>query len=402
MRYILKLSIGMLKQGLEKEKILRLIDEKLELDHNYDDGSILGSMCTEPLEFGREVYLKYLSKNLGDPGLFQGTANLEKEIVSELGELFGEKNVIGTLTTGGSEANLIAMRIAKKLRSDIKKPEVVAPISAHISFDKAADLLDIKLRKAKLLENYELDLNHYKNLINENTCGVIGVAGTTSLGLIDPIEKIGDLIEGKNIYFHVDAAFGGFVLPFLKYLKYDIEPWDFSVKAVSSITADPHKMGLGIIPTGGFLVRNSKILQKTGFEIPYLAGGNFKHFHIVGTRPGGTVISFWAIMKHLGLNGYINIVKRCMEKTHFLSKKIAELSGVRLAVQPKMNVVGITTENGDSICKIDEQLRKKNWMLGKFEDFNLIRVVVMPHVKKEHLNLFIEDLKEILKKIGLA
>ena len=402
MKDILILSIGMLKQGLEKEKILRLIDEKLELDHNYDDGSILGSMCTEPLEFGREIYLKYLSKNLGDPGLFQGTANLEKEIVSELGELFGEKDVIGTLTTGGSEANLIAMRIAKKLRPDIKKPEVVAPISAHISFDKAADLLDIKLRKARLLENYELDLNHFKKLINEKTCGVIGVAGTTSLGLIDPIKNIGDLIEGKNIYFHVDAAFGGFVLPFLKYLKYDIEPWDFSINAVSSITADPHKMGLGVIPTGGFLVRNSQILQKTGFEIPYLAGGNFKHFHIVGTRPGGTVISFWAIMKYLGLNGYINIVKRCMEKTHFLSKKIAELSGVRLAVQPIMNVVGITTENGDSICKIDEELRKKNWMLGKFEDFNLIRVVVMPHVKKEHLTLFIEDLKKILKKIGLA
>ncbi len=402
MRDFLKLSVCMLKQGLEKEKILRLIDEKLRLDHNYNDGTILGSMCTEPLDFGREVYLKYLSKNLGDPGLFPGTAKLEKEIVSELGDLFGEKNITGTLTTGGSEANLIAMRIAKKLKPKIDKPEVVASESAHISFDKAADLLDIKLRKARLLDNYEVDLNHYKELINENTCGVIGIAGTTSLGLTDPIEEIADYIKDKNVFFHVDAAFGGFVLPFLKYINYNVEPWDFSVKEVSSITADPHKMGLGLIPTGGFFVRNSQILDKTGFEIPYLAGGNFKHFHIVGTRPGGTVISFWAIMKYLGLDGFISIVKSCMEKTRFLSKEIDELSGVKLAAQPKMNVVGITTENGNSICKIDEELRKKKWMLGKFEDLNLIRVVVMPHVKRDHLTSFIEDLKKILKKIRLA
>jgi tyrosine decarboxylase/aspartate 1-decarboxylase len=392
----------MLRQGLDKEEILRIIDEKLKLDHNYHDGTILGSMCTEPLEFGREVYLKYLSKNLGDPGLFPGTAKLEKAIVSELGELFGEKNIIGTLTTGGSEANLIAMRIAKKLHPKIDKPEVVAPESAHISFDKATDLLDIKLRKARLLDNYELDLDHYKELINENTCGVIGVAGTTSLGLVDPIEEIGNFIKNKNIFFHVDAAFGGFVLPFLKYLNYNIKPWDFSVKEVSSITADPHKMGLGLIPTGGFFVRNSEILEKTGFEIPYLAGGNFKHFHIVGTRPGGTVISFWAIIKYLGLEGFIKIVDRCMENTNFLAKKISEINGVKLAAQPIMNVVGITTENGESICKIDEELRKKRWMLGKFEDLNLIRVVVMPHVKNEHLSFFIEDLKKILKDIRIS
>jgi tyrosine decarboxylase/aspartate 1-decarboxylase len=253
-----------------------------------------------------------------------------------------------------------------------------------------------------LLDNYELDLDHYKELINENTCGVIGVAGTTSLGLVDPIEEIGNFIKNKNIFFHVDAAFGGFVLPFLKYLNYNIKPWDFSVKEVSSITADPHKMGLGLIPTGGFFVRNSEILEKTGFEIPYLAGGNFKHFHIVGTRPGGTVISFWAIIKYLGLEGFIKIVDRCMENTNFLAKKISEINGVKLAAQPIMNVVGITTENGESICKIDEELRKKRWMLGKFEDLNLIRVVVMPHVKNEHLSFFIEDLKKILKDIRIS
>ncbi len=391
----------MRENGLDKQEILKILEKKLEKDFSYSSGSILGSMCTEPLDFGVEIYMKYIFKNLGDPGLFLGTAALEEELVSEIGELFNEKNIIGTFTTGGSEANLIAMRIAKKLKPDIIRPEVVVPCSAHISFDKAADILGVKLRKAKLNDNFELDLAHFESLLNRNTCGVVGIAGTTSLGLIDPIEEIGTLVEDKNIFFHIDAAFGGFILPFLKRLNFSIPKWDFSVDAVDSITADPHKMGLGVIPSGGFFLRDPSILQKTGYEIPYLAGGNFKHFHIVGTRSGGTVIAFWAILKSLGVNGFVQIVKRCMENTEYLTDQINDMKGIKLVANPITNVVGITTENGESICKIDEELRKRNWMLGKFEEFNLIRVVIMPHVQKSHLQNFVEDLENIRKKLQI-
>jgi tyrosine decarboxylase/aspartate 1-decarboxylase len=387
--------------GLSKQEIFKLLDKKLEKDLTYDSGSILGSMCTEPLELAKEVYIKYISKNLGDPGLFPGTTELENDVIKEIGELFGRRDIIGTFTTGGSEANLIAMRIAKKLRPDIKYPEVVVPCSSHISFDKAADLLNIRLRKANLKANFELDLDHFSSLINDNTCGVVGVGGTTSLGLVDPIEKIGNLIEDKNIFFHVDAAFGGFILPFLKILGKKVSAWDFSVKAVDSITADPHKMGLGVIPSGGFFLRNKEILEKTGFEIPYLAGGNFKHFHIVGTRPGASVIAFWVILRYLGMKGFQNIVKKCMNNTQYLTQRVSEIKGIKLSVNPIMNIVGITTENGKSICDLDSKLRKKGWMLGKFEDFNLVRVVVMPHVTMEHLIKFTNALEVIAKDLNL-
>jgi len=392
----------MLEEGLEKQKILKILEEKLKSDFLYEDGSILGSMCTEPIEFGKRIYNKYLSKNLGDPGLFLGTLALEQELISEIGELFGGKNIIGTFTTGGSEANLIALRIAKKLRPDIANPEVVLPKSAHISFDKAADLLDIKLRKADLNEDFTLDMNQFESLITKSTCGVVGIAGTTSLGLVDPIEEIGKLTDGKDIFFHVDAAFGGFVLPFLKNLNLPSPIWDFSVKSVDSITADPHKMGMGIIPTGGIFVRDKSILKKIGFEIPYLAGGNFKHLQIVGTRPGGTVIAFWAILKSLGINGFNKIVKKCMDNTNYLKNRIAEIKGLKIASEPIINIVGITTKDGESICEIDEELRKRNWMTGKFEEFNLIRVVLMPHVQKIHLKNFLKDLEDIVKKLKIC
>ena len=160
-------------------------------------------------------------------------------------------------------------------------------------------------------------------------------------------------------------------------------------------------MGLGLIPTGGFFLKDLSILEDVGYEIPYLAGGNFKHFNITGTRSGGSVIAFWAIIKSLGLNGFKKIMYNCMENTKYLSKQISEIKGTKLVTKPIMNIVGITTENGESVGKLDGELRKRNWMLGKFENFNLIRVVVMPHVKRAHLEKFCEDLAWIAKDLKL-
>ncbi|TFG17668.1 MAG: tyrosine decarboxylase MfnA, partial [Promethearchaeota archaeon] len=338
----------MRENGIEKGKILRILETKLKEDFSYQDGSILGSMCTEPFDIAKEVYIKYISKNLGDPGLFPGTMLLEKEVIAEVGKLFNGHNITGNFTTGGSEANLIAMRIAKKLRPDIECPEVVLSKAAHVSFDKAADLLGIKLQKVSLTKDFKLNIKQYADLINENTCGVVGIAGTTSLGLIDPIDEIGELIRDKNIFFHVDAAFGGFILPFLENKGNTIPHWDFSVPEVDSITADPHKMGMGVIPSGGYFLRDKSIIKRIGFEIPYLAGGTCKHLQFVGTRTGASVIAFWVLMNYLGKNGYKEIIINCLNNTKYLAERVKEIDGLKLAVEPVINVLGITTQSGKS------------------------------------------------------
>ena len=84
-------------EGLKKREILELLEKKLKNDFSYDSGSILGSMCTEPLDLAKEIYLQFISKNLGDPGLFLGTAELEEELILEIGDLFGNRNILGLL-----------------------------------------------------------------------------------------------------------------------------------------------------------------------------------------------------------------------------------------------------------------------------------------------------------------
>ncbi len=385
------------EKGVPKENIWQELENRLVKDMTYESGRIFGSMCTLPHEFAREIYIRYLDKNLGDPGLFPGTAEIERELIQELGILFHCPTSDGSLVTGGSEANLIAARIARKTKPHIKKPELIVPVSAHASLDKSSDLLGLKLIKVPLEDDFSLSADRVAKYVNKNTVGLFGVAGTTSLGFIDPIDELGIIAEQNDLYFHVDAAFGGFVIPFLKDLGYNLPKWDFEVPAVSSLTADPHKMGLNLIPSGGFLLRDRSLLQKLGYDIPYLAGGGFKHFQITGTRPGGVVLSFWALMKYLGREGFRNIIKNSMDLTHYLADEISQIKGVRLVVKPLMNVVGIAPANPSTPAeKLDEKLRQKGWALGLFKSYNFLRVVLMPHIQRQHIDAFVKDLKAIL------
>lgn len=261
--------------GKSRESICRELSEILGSDLSYDSGKIFGSMCTKPHDFAVEVYHHYIEKNLGDAGLFPGTYALEKRLIKDMGNLFGDPTISGSIVSGGSEANMIACRIAKKLRPDIKKPEIVVSENAHVSFYRAADFMDLTVRKVKLdPETYELDIEAYKEQITDNTIMLLGIPGTTGLGLVEPIPEIAKLAEPRDIYFHVDAAFGGFVLPFLeKQFPGKFPVWDFRNPQLDSMTADPHKMGMGVIPSGGFLIRQKDLSDKSKFEIPYLAGG---------------------------------------------------------------------------------------------------------------------------------
>ncbi len=385
--------------GLKREDIENKLTSKLSEDCDFNSGYILGSMCTEPLEYTREIFARYLHINVGDRGISPCTAKFEDNLISDIAELFHGRNIIGNFTSGGTEGNIIAIRIARKYKSNIRKPQVIVSEAAHLSFEKLADLIGVKIIKAKLTSDLTLDVDDVRKKINNNTCGLVGIAGTTGLGLIDPIAELGEIAEEKELYLHVDAAFGGFILPFMHELGYYTPSWDFIIKGVNSITADPHKMGMGIIPAGMFLIRNNKALKKISFKIPYLAGGAYNHFNLTGTRPGAAIIAFWATYNYLGMEGYKEIVQRCLKNTQYLKKRISEIKGVKLKIVPKLNVLGLTFEDNSNIEILNKELKKKNWKLGEFKNLNFLRIVCMPHVKKIHLEKFCLDLKSILKKI---
>ena len=176
-----------------------------------------------------------------------------------LGELLGCPDASGYVSTGGTESNIQAIRAARN-EAGKKDGNIVVPASAHFSFDKIGDLLCLEVRKAELDESLKVDLGSVESLVDDRTVALVGIAGTTEFGQVDPIEDLAKMAVERQIHLHVDAAFGGFVLPFLERDWH----WDFRVPGVSSITIDPHKMGMSTIPAGGLLFRGQECLSASG------------------------------------------------------------------------------------------------------------------------------------------
>ncbi|MBQ6345813.1 MAG: tyrosine decarboxylase MfnA [Methanobrevibacter sp.] len=381
-------------EPIDKEDILKELAEIHELDYNYADGRILGSMCTEAHPFAKEVYCRFLDTNLGDPGLFKGTKFIEDEVVRSIGELLSLDNAYGNIVTGGTEANLMAIRAARnhaRKYKGITDGEIIIPESAHFSFKKAADMLNLRIVEAELDENYKINVDSLKSIISDKTVAIVAIAGTTELGLIDPIEEISKIAHENNIYFHVDAAFGGFSIPFLRELGYDLPVFDFSLPGVCSITVDPHKMGLAPIPAGGIIFRKEEYLEVMAVDSPYLTVKT--QSTIVGTRLGASSAATYAIMKYFGKQGYCKLAEELMENTRFLEKGLIEI-GYEVVCKPELNIVAFNHPDMDAHV-LAEKLEKLDWKVSVAKCPKSIRVVLMNHIKKHHLKILLEDLKEI-------
>lgn len=381
-------------KGLPQDAVLEELKLRLSKDFTFKSGRIVGSMCTEPHPFARKVYALYLEKNLGDSGLCPNVAKLEKETVQMIGSMLSNSEASGHIVTGGTEANILALWAARRL-SKKKRGEVIVPVSAHCSFDKAADMLGLKIVKVGLNNKFQVDIKAVNKALGPKTIAIVGVAGTTGLGVVDPIEELSKIALENKVYLHVDAAFGGFVLPFLKEL-YNVPNFDFALQGVCSITVDPHKMGLAPIPAGGILFRNENIRKVVTWKISYLAGGENEQSTLVGTRSGASVIAVWALLKHLGLEGYKRIVERCMRLTWKLVEEIRRVDGFDIVTEPTMNIVGLKSEVFD-IRKVAQKLRLKGWAVSLFPSH--IRIVVMPHIREKHVESFAKDLKAVAEKL---
>ena len=382
------------EKSVDKDLILKELANFQSQDCKYSEGRILGSMCTEAHPFAKEVFCKFLDSNLGDPGLFKGTKSIEDKVIDSIGKMFSLDNAHGHIVTGGTEANLMAIRAARnhaKKYKNISNGEIILPRSAHFSFKKAADMLNLKIVEADLDDNFKIDVNSVEENISDKTVAIVGIAGTTELGVIDPIDKLSDIAFENNIYLHVDAAFGGFSIPFLKRLGYEFPDFDFSLPGVCSMTVDPHKMGLAPIPAGGIIFRKEEYLDVMAINSPYLTVK--KQSTIVGTRLGASTAATYAIMKYFGKEGYTKIAKNLMDNTLFFKEELKKL-GYKLIVEPELNLVSFNHPDMDT-KQLASELEARNWRVSISSCPIAIRVVLMNHIKKEHLKELLKDLKEI-------
>lgn len=369
-------------KGLSKKKVLVELKRIHEQDHQYDDGKILCSMCTKPHPIAEKAYQLFLSSNLGDPRLFPGSAQLEKEVISQLATLLHGENCVGHLVSGGTEANLMALLAARNM-AQVSQPEVILPESAHFSFTKICNLLNLKPVYAGLDSSFRVDSLLVEKCVSKNTVAIVGTAGTAELGAVDPIEELSHIALKHDVWLHVDAAFGGLVIPFLKNAKYK---FDFTLDAVKSMTIDPHKMGMAAIPAGGIIFKDSKAPDFIKTETPYLT--DQYQYTFVGTRTGASAASAWAVFSFLGMNGFKKVVDKCMKTTQLFSDGLRN-AGFKLVMEPTLNIVAFRNNKGTK--DLAEKLWESGWFVSYVPRYDCIRIVVMPHVKKQHAMAFLKD-----------
>jgi len=373
------------EKGIGEKELLKLLAEARKRDLRYEEGRILGSMCTAPHPLASKVYGLFLGTNLGDPGLFPGTKELEEEAVRMLGSLLGNEKAHGFVLSGGTEANLMALWAARN-NSNKTHGEVIVPETAHFSFEKACDILGLKLNKAEVGGDLSVDVDCVKKLLNKNTVAVVGIAGSTEYGSTDDINALSGIALDEGIHLHVDAAFGGMVLPFLKELGYHTKEFDFSLRGVSSITVDPHKMGLCPVPSGCILFRERDIIESISTASPYLT--EKKQYTLTGTRSGASAAATYAVLKLHGRSGYRKVVEGCMGVTFKLYGGLKKLGFEVL--EPRMNLVVFSHDRQDLIY---ERLQKR-WAISRTRSGGL-RIVVMPHVTAEVVESFLNDVGKV-------
>jgi len=381
------------EHGQDRETVVDGLNSLLEGDVTYFSGHPIASMSTIPHRLGIDVYLKTMERNAGRLHTLKGSERVEQEVIEMIADLLHLKIPYGTTTSGGTESNILAMLAMREAKKEVRKPEIIAPKTVHSSIDKAAWILGINLIKTGVDKQFKAISRSIEKKISEKTIGIIATAGTTYLGQIDPIDEIGGIAVEHRFPLHIDAAFGGFVIPFLNDLGLGDYSFDFEVNSVTSISVDPHKMGLAPIPAGCLIFRLSRYLKAITKKIPYLPGASSTQSSILGTRPAASILATWAIMKHLGRSGYRKIVRGCMTQTHLGRERVEDNPLLELAIEPVMNILAIQSKKVP-LETVIMKMEERGWRMASSPLPRSLRLVVMPHVTTGAMNAFFNDLNE--------
>ncbi|MFH1435998.1 MAG: aminotransferase class V-fold PLP-dependent enzyme, partial [Pseudomonadota bacterium] len=226
-----------------KDEIITRMKKMAAQDADWRSGktfSLVYCGGDELLSLVKEAYTMFMSENGLSPLAFPSLRRFENEVVSMTAKLLGGGAAAsGSMTSGGTESILMAVKTAREKaraeRPEVKSPNMVLPITAHPAFEKAAHYFSVDAVHASVDESFRADVEAARKAVDDNTILMVGSAPAYPHGVVDPITGLAAVADERGIPFHVDACLGGFLLPWVRRLGYDIPPFDLSVPGVTSI-----------------------------------------------------------------------------------------------------------------------------------------------------------------------
>lgn len=341
-------------------------------DVRWQDGkafSLVYSAEAEVNHLLQEVYALFFSENGLNPAAFPSLRKFETETVAMCaGLLGGDRNTTGSLTSGGTESILMALKSARDWsrihRPQIREAEIIVPASAHPAFDKAAQYLGLQIRRTPVRDDFRADVAAMRRALTENTILLAASAPSYPHGVIDPVSEIARLAAENDLACHVDACVGGFMLPFIRRLGYPAPDFDLSVPGVTSISADLHKYGYAAKGASVILHRDPERRKVQFFVSVDWPGGIYASPTLSGTRPGGAIAAAWAALNYLGMEGYLRLAGTVMDAALRIRTRLAEIPGLYVLGDPEMSVMAIAA-SGVNIYDVGDELALRGWHLDK-------------------------------------
>jgi len=324
----------------------------------------------ETYEIGRDAYFECFSENaLGRARAFFGIGSMERDVLDFGLDMFNAPDGSeGAFTSGGSESIFIAMKAAREAhraahgKTRANPLNVVVPITVHPAFDKAAEAMDLELRRAPLRADKRVDVDAMAQLIDENTMALVGSAPCFPHGVMDPIEELGALALAQDVWLHVDACVGGWLAPFFERIGRGTPKFDFRIGGVRSISADLHKFGFCPKPASTVFYRDKADLARATFKSNSWPNGPFETATLAGTRPGGAVAGAWAVLNHLGTSGYEDAARRLSTMVDEYIVGIEEI-GLTLWAKPDLSIINFGSKDDEiDMFMVAEKMMERGWL----------------------------------------
>ncbi|XP_074597380.1 sphingosine-1-phosphate lyase-like [Brevipalpus obovatus] len=398
-------------EGKTPQQVMREVERYLSIGTvEWEKGRVSGAIyCDlgngEFIDLMTSVYGKTAYTNPLHADVYPGIRKMEAEVVRMTCSLFkGGPESCGCISTGGTESLILVVKAYRDYARNvkgIKNPEIIAPVSAHPAFDKAASLLRVQLHKIKLdPHTKKVDTRAMRQAINGNTCLLIGSAPCYPYGTYDPIEEIAALGLKRGIPVHVDACLGGFLNPFVEEAGYKLHHrCDFSVPGVTSITADTHKYGCAPKGTSVVVYAEQKYRHQQYFITTDWPGGLYACATIPGSRPGGLIADCWASLMYHGRKRFVENTRKILQVSQKFVREINSIEGIQICGSPELSVVAVASDE-INIYMLSDGLTSRGWNVNALQFPSAFHICfTLMHTREGVLAQLVDDIRDITKEL---
>jgi glutamate/tyrosine decarboxylase-like PLP-dependent enzyme len=360
------MSMGALKrEGEASDQILAQLGKLAGDDVDWRSGQILTGLYDpggEAYDLTTQAFSRFLTQNALYINMYPSAGRMENDVVRSLADLLqGDDQVVGSMTSGGTESIMLAVKVARdharEHRPEITAPEIVLPITAHPAFHKAAHYLGLKVVTTPVdTGDFRADAAAFRDALGPNTVLGVGSAPNFSHGTIDPIPEMAAAASERDILFHIDACVGGIYLSFMRRMGILSRDFDFAVEGVTSISADMHKYGYAPKNASVVLYRSRELRKHALFVCSGTTEYAVINPTVLSSKSAGPIAASWAVMRYLGEVGYEKIVRESWDATRAMLEGIDKIEGIEAMTEPDMCMFTLVSDRLGAINTILDQL----------------------------------------------